>query len=314
MMTDDAGNILWQDDVTPFGEETGESGCVERDGFYTGKKIDRDTGLYYFNSRWYDPELGRFITEDPVKDGTNWFSYVANNPLRYTDPTGLRLDDDLEEDYRRSQEKAERETRKKDINKIAKENNISTKHIRYDLQITIYRKLSSYLSAYDSSFAGQDSMSIDNNASGESMTLQGLQTVSNHPSEELSPNGVLDTLSEGIHMIGRLEPEEYDSEQFSPGQKLAIVGGETLSGRKTNIWGVAQPNNSPKKYGYYVHSQGLAGDDATGMPAREGNPLSAGCPMIPSSEYKRGSEFLDNSSFKRGEYIPIMIILNNDLY
>jgi RHS repeat-associated protein len=82
-------------------------------GFYTGKKIDRDTGLYYFNARWYDPELGRFITEDPVKDGVNWFSYVANNPLRYTDSTGLRLDDDLEEDYRRVQEKAERETRRK---------------------------------------------------------------------------------------------------------------------------------------------------------------------------------------------------------
>jgi len=56
---------------------------------YTGKKIDRDTGLYYFNARWYDTGLGRFITEDPVKDGVNWFSYVYNNPLKYTDPTGL---------------------------------------------------------------------------------------------------------------------------------------------------------------------------------------------------------------------------------
>ncbi|MBN2657732.1 MAG: RHS repeat-associated core domain-containing protein [Spirochaetales bacterium] len=89
LMTDVEGNILWQNDFTPFGEETGASGFVERDGFYTGKKIDSHTGLYYFNARWYDPQLGRFITEDPVKDGLNWFSYVANNPLRYTDPTGL---------------------------------------------------------------------------------------------------------------------------------------------------------------------------------------------------------------------------------
>lgn len=36
-----------------------------------------------------DPNLGRFITEDPIKDGTNWYIYVNNNPLRYTDPTGL---------------------------------------------------------------------------------------------------------------------------------------------------------------------------------------------------------------------------------
>jgi hypothetical protein len=64
--------------------------------------------LYYFNARWYDPELGRFITEDPVKDGVNWFSYVANNPLRYTDPTGLRLSDDDLEEERKSNEKEKR--------------------------------------------------------------------------------------------------------------------------------------------------------------------------------------------------------------
>ena len=45
-------------------------------GCYTGKKIDRDTGLYYFNARWYDPQLGRFITEDPIKDGVNWIVLV----------------------------------------------------------------------------------------------------------------------------------------------------------------------------------------------------------------------------------------------
>ncbi|MDA3812609.1 MAG: RHS repeat-associated core domain-containing protein [Spirochaetaceae bacterium] len=56
---------------------------------YRGRKIDWDNGLYYFNARWYDPQLGRFITEDPIKDGLNWFAYANNNPLRYTDPTGL---------------------------------------------------------------------------------------------------------------------------------------------------------------------------------------------------------------------------------
>lgn len=46
--------------------------------------------LYYFNARWYDPQLGRFITEDPIKNGNNWFAYAANNPLRFVDPSGLR--------------------------------------------------------------------------------------------------------------------------------------------------------------------------------------------------------------------------------
>ena len=54
-----------------------------------GKEFDTDTGLYYFNARWYDPTLGRFITEDPARDGGNWFAYVGNNPMSRVDPTGL---------------------------------------------------------------------------------------------------------------------------------------------------------------------------------------------------------------------------------
>ena len=53
--------------------------------------MDPDTGLHYSNARWYDPELGRFITEDPIKDGLNWYAYCGNNPVNYVDPTGLKL-------------------------------------------------------------------------------------------------------------------------------------------------------------------------------------------------------------------------------
>ncbi len=54
--------------------------------------IDLNSGLYYFNARWYDPTLGRFITEDPIKDGNNWFVYCSNNPINRIDPTGLKED------------------------------------------------------------------------------------------------------------------------------------------------------------------------------------------------------------------------------
>jgi len=60
------------------------------DGFvFTGKQWDEDVELYYFNARWYDPETGRFVTEDPIKDSMLWYAYVNNNPMGYTDPTGL---------------------------------------------------------------------------------------------------------------------------------------------------------------------------------------------------------------------------------
>jgi hypothetical protein len=45
--------------------------------------------VYYSNARWYDPTLGRFITEDPARDGVNWYGYCAQNPLRFVDPSGL---------------------------------------------------------------------------------------------------------------------------------------------------------------------------------------------------------------------------------
>ena len=53
---------------------------------FTGKDFDEVTGLYYFNARWYDPQLGQFTSEDPVRDGINWHVYTYNNPLKYTDP------------------------------------------------------------------------------------------------------------------------------------------------------------------------------------------------------------------------------------
>ncbi|MBN1409994.1 MAG: RHS repeat-associated core domain-containing protein, partial [Spirochaetales bacterium] len=50
--------------------------------------------LYYFNARLYDATTGRFISLDPVQDGTNWYVYCSNNPLSFKDPTGLEVTQD----------------------------------------------------------------------------------------------------------------------------------------------------------------------------------------------------------------------------
>ncbi len=52
-----------------------------------------DIGLYYFNACLYDQDIGRFISEDPIKDGIYWYTYAASNPLRYVDPSGLGIRD-----------------------------------------------------------------------------------------------------------------------------------------------------------------------------------------------------------------------------
>ncbi|MEW6248918.1 MAG: RHS repeat-associated core domain-containing protein [Nitrospirota bacterium] len=60
---------------------------------YTGKELD-ETGLYFYEARYYDPTLGRFISADTLvpnprdPQDLNRYTYAGNNPLRYTDPTG----------------------------------------------------------------------------------------------------------------------------------------------------------------------------------------------------------------------------------
>jgi RHS repeat-associated protein len=62
---------------------------------YSGELWDQKTNLQYLRARWYDPSIGRFIIEDTY-DGDlnnplslNYYTYVENNPLRYTDPSGM---------------------------------------------------------------------------------------------------------------------------------------------------------------------------------------------------------------------------------
>ena len=90
MMTDGNGAVLWEDATNPFGIQAGSRGTMQSGVLFTGKVFDPDADMYYFNARWYNPETGRFASEDPARDGINWYAYVGNNPLKYTDPTGLK--------------------------------------------------------------------------------------------------------------------------------------------------------------------------------------------------------------------------------
>ena len=61
---------------------------------YAGGIYDQSTGLYYLNARYYNPEDGRFLTEDTYHgendkpDTQHLYVYCANNPVNYVDPSG----------------------------------------------------------------------------------------------------------------------------------------------------------------------------------------------------------------------------------
>ena len=56
---------------------------------YNGKRYDPAVALYDYGFRDLKPQLGRFITLDPIKDSFNWYVYVNNDPINFIDPLGL---------------------------------------------------------------------------------------------------------------------------------------------------------------------------------------------------------------------------------
>jgi RHS repeat-associated protein len=87
-ITNSTGALVLRNNNAPYGEDAASEGKAEVKYKFTDKEKD-GTGLYYFGARFYDPEVGRFISVDPNKDGMNWYSYCGNNPVKYVDPTGM---------------------------------------------------------------------------------------------------------------------------------------------------------------------------------------------------------------------------------
>jgi hypothetical protein len=73
-----------------FGAVQSSTGSSPNRLKYTGREDD-GTGLYYYRARYYDPVIGRFVSEDPLglAAGINFYAYIANNPVNANDPSGM---------------------------------------------------------------------------------------------------------------------------------------------------------------------------------------------------------------------------------
>jgi RHS repeat-associated protein len=89
-LTDHTGEQVETTEYGPFGEMTGVSGSSPNNLKYTGRLYDEITGHYYYRARHYDPETGRFISEDPLgfEAGINFYAYCQSNPVNFNDPSG----------------------------------------------------------------------------------------------------------------------------------------------------------------------------------------------------------------------------------
>jgi len=93
-ITNDNGEVIWQQDYAPYGNQIQASGNNNSYKF-TDQEYEYDTDYYNLKARLYNPELSRFLNPDPIITTQSPFSYSNNNPLGYSDPSGLSpsLDD-----------------------------------------------------------------------------------------------------------------------------------------------------------------------------------------------------------------------------
>jgi RHS repeat-associated protein len=90
LITDASANIAATSSYDAYGRRTGHTGTVDSAIGYTGQWTDPATGLIYLRARDYDPTTGQFLTTDPAVDTTRQpYSYAGNDPLTFSDPTGL---------------------------------------------------------------------------------------------------------------------------------------------------------------------------------------------------------------------------------
>ncbi|RJP64387.1 MAG: RHS repeat-associated core domain-containing protein, partial [Candidatus Abyssobacteria bacterium SURF_17] len=94
-LTNSSGSTVQTYQYEAFGKIRSITGSLTYNPLtYTARERHVASGLYYYRARWYDPQLGRFMTQDPIGllGGPNLYAYVGGNPLNWRDPYGLCIE------------------------------------------------------------------------------------------------------------------------------------------------------------------------------------------------------------------------------
>ena len=85
--------VMTRYDYDSFGRLLSQTGTALAPYAFQGRELDQESGLYYYRARYYDPQVGRFLSEDPIgfAGGINFYQFVGNNPINWLDPLGLEV-------------------------------------------------------------------------------------------------------------------------------------------------------------------------------------------------------------------------------
>jgi len=89
-LTNPAGALVNTYSFDSFGSLPASTGSITNPFRFTGREFDAETGIYYYRARYYDQNIGRFNSEDPIgfNGENNFYRYALNNPVIFTDPSG----------------------------------------------------------------------------------------------------------------------------------------------------------------------------------------------------------------------------------
>ncbi len=90
-LTDSTGATKEQYSYSPYGSQSASGSISTNSYIYTGRETD-GLGIDYFRARYYNPNIGRFLSEDPLGYGPNVYAYAVNNPINLIDRLGLCAD------------------------------------------------------------------------------------------------------------------------------------------------------------------------------------------------------------------------------
>jgi RHS repeat-associated protein len=91
-LSNPAGAIANNYTFDSFGNLMASSGTIQNSFRFTGREFDTETNLYFYRARYFDPQAGRFLSEDPMRffESPDFYAYVENNPLNLIDTMGLQ--------------------------------------------------------------------------------------------------------------------------------------------------------------------------------------------------------------------------------
>ena len=93
-LTDDEGDTVQAYEYDVYGRVGATDANHPNRFMFTGREYDKETGLYYYRARYYNPQIGRFFQTDPIGygSGMNLYGYCRNRPVVLADPSGLDPD------------------------------------------------------------------------------------------------------------------------------------------------------------------------------------------------------------------------------